>query len=157
MLFAMAFAQFPITRCWKEFREFLLERTLAGSSFHSYLTPTKRGRRRSFSRFHRTFHWWIRLRSATEHRYRFALEGRDVYSRAAPFLLLSSGGAQPPLPASPIVPQPSFAPNGARSFGCVRSYKHLAPLERKQRSCFLSENESSVAPSNLNSRSVNEK
>ena len=35
------------------------------------------------------------------------------------FSLRSSVGAQSPLPASPIVTLPGFAPKGARSFGCI--------------------------------------
>src|SRR5206468_5841797 len=34
--------------------------------------------------------------------------------------------------ASAIVTLPRLAPKGARSLVCARSYKHLAPLERKR-------------------------
>ena len=64
--------------------------------------------------------------------YRFAPEGRDVYSLAFLSILRSSVGAQSLLSAPTKVSPPHFAPSGARSLVCARNYKHLAPLERKR-------------------------
>ena len=62
----------------------------------------------------------------------FAPEGRNVYSLPALSLLRSSIGAKSHLSARAKVPLPCFAPNGARYWASARSYKHLAPLERKR-------------------------
>ena len=62
---------------------------------------------------------------------RFAPAGRDVYSLAVLSSLLSSVGAQS-LPASANGFAAGFVPKGARSWVPARSYKHLAPLERKR-------------------------
>src|SRR2546425_4700691 len=63
---------------------------------------------------------------------RFAPEGRDVYSLAVLFFTTKLRRSAIAFACSPIVPLLGFAPNGARSCVCTRSYKHLAPLERKR-------------------------
>src|SRR5947207_3267949 len=65
---------------------------------------------------------------------RFAPEGRDVYSRAVLSLLRSSVGAQPLLPALAIVPLLVSLLTERDLWAWARSYKHLAPLERKTNS-----------------------